>query len=103
MAGDVSKVVGGAAYGAAREYLSNLMRPVSDKVPVVGDYGDEVVLGAFSWMLMKGKIPLLKQLPISREIGKAGLYIESARVGSTFGSMIPMNRNGATAPTGKQP
>jgi hypothetical protein len=96
ISGDVSKVVGGAAYGAAREYLSNLMRPLSDRIPVVGDYGDEVVLGALSWLLMKGKLPLLKQIPISREIGKAGLYIESARVGSTFGSMIPIN--GATAP-----
>lgn len=79
-AGLTGAIIGGAVYGVGREYANNALAPLTAKIPL-GKYADNVVMGAISYFLAKGKIPLLNKIPMSREIGKAGLYIESAMLG----------------------
>ena len=86
-------VLGSAIYGGGREYASNMLQPLSSKLPF-GQYSDEVALGAVSYALMKGKVPFVNKIPLSREIGKAGLTIEAARMGAGLMSgMIPTTSN----------
>lgn len=73
-------ILGGVAYGAGRQYAANLVKPITDKVPM-GNYADNIVMGAISYFLAKGKIPFLNKIPMARDIGKAGLVIESAMIG----------------------
>jgi hypothetical protein len=54
-------------------------------VGVAGQYADEIVMGGLGYLLMKGKIPLLNKWSITRDIGKAALIIESARIGASLG------------------
>lgn len=82
-------LIGAAVYGAGREWMSNKLSPLTSKVPA-GDLADEVTLGAISYFMAKGSIPLLNKVPYSREIGRAGLTIEAARAGAYLGGrMIP--------------
>lgn len=74
-------IVGAAAYGAGREWASDKLQPVLSKIPA-GDLADEVGMGVLSYFMAKGQVPLLNKVPYSREIGRAGLTIEAARVGS---------------------
>jgi hypothetical protein len=76
----IGTIAGGAIYGIGREYANSALAPITAKVPL-GKYADNVVLGAVSYFLAKGKIPLLNKIPMSKEIGKAGLVIESAMLG----------------------
>lgn len=84
--------LGAAVYGASRAKVSNLLTPVTSKVPL-GDVADEAVMLALSYLLAKGKIPMLNKVPMLRQVGKAGFYIEAARLGeaaisgSIFGNM----------------
>ena len=73
-------VIGGVAYGVGRQYISNLIAPLTSKIPL-GQYADNVAMGLVSWALATGKIPLIKKIPMSRDIGKAGLAIEAAFAG----------------------
>lgn len=70
-----------AVYGGTRERISNYISPFTSKVPALGNYSDEVVLGVAGYLLAKGKVPYLKG-DMARNAGKAVLIIESARVGS---------------------
>lgn len=79
--GDMGIVAAGALYGAGREWMSDKLAPITSKVPA-GQYADEVVMGTIGYFLMKGKIPMLNKIPLSREFGRAALIIESARVGA---------------------
>ena len=66
--GGVGKLLmGGAIYGVAREPLSQL----SAKIPVIGNFGDEVALLAVSYLLAT------KTSGIIRQAGRAGLMIEA--------------------------
>jgi len=89
-------IVGGAAYGAARQYAAAALQPLTSKLPM-GNYADNVVMGVLSWALAKGKIPLVNKIPMTREIGKAGLYIESAFLGQELlGQVAPgVNQGGS--------
>jgi len=70
--------IGGAMiYGALREKASNALAPLTNKIPL-GNIADEVVLGVASYFLAK------KGSGLVREIGKAGLVIESARIGEAI-------------------
>jgi hypothetical protein len=81
--GDLAVVGGAAVYGAAREWLSEKLQPITQPVAgVAGGYADEVVLGIAGYLMSKGKIPLLNKVPMSRDIGRAALIIEAARIGS---------------------
>lgn len=68
-------------YGAARPYIEQTINPYTSKIPVVGNYADELVLGTAGYFLAKGKMPFLKG-KVARSAGLAILTIESARVGS---------------------
>ena len=83
-------VIGASIYGAGREFASNKLQPVFNKIPA-GDLADEVGMGILSYFIAKGKIPLINRIPYSKEIGLAGLTIESARVGAYLGAkFMPM-------------
>lgn len=77
-------------YGAARPKLEQWIQPITSKVPVAGNYVDEVVLGGFGYLLAKGKVPMLKG-KTARAAGKAMLIIEAARVGSGISQGISLN------------
>lgn len=67
-------VLPAAAYGAARQYLSNLIAPVTSMIPL-GNYADEVVLGGLGWYAAtKGK-------GIIKQVGTAMLIVEAASIG----------------------
>ena len=78
--GITGTIIGGVVYGAGRTYVSNLVAPLTSKLPL-GQYADNVAMGLVSWLLATGKIPLVNKIPMSREIGKAGLCIEAAFAG----------------------
>jgi hypothetical protein len=69
------------AYGASRPMIENWIQPVTSKIPVVGNYADEVALGTVGYLLAKGKMPFLKG-KAARSVGKAVVIIEAARIGS---------------------
>lgn len=82
-------IIGAGVYGATREFASEKLAPLTSKIPA-GQYADEVGLGVASYFLAKGKIPLLNKIPYSREIGRAGLTIEAARIGAGLSQgMLP--------------
>jgi len=87
--GAVAIVIGGAAYGAGRQYVSNKLATM---VPnFAGEWTDEVVMAGISYALARGKVPGLNKIPYSRDIGRAGLAIEAARVG---GALVGKMGNG---------
>jgi len=89
--GDFALIGGAMAYGAGREWLSDKLQPVTTQVAgVAGSYADEVVLGALGYFMMKGKIPLLNKVGMTRDIGRAMVVIEAARIGqSALSSVMP--------------
>ena len=64
-------------YGALREKVSTMLDPVTSKVPG-GSVADELVMGLASYIVAK------KTKGTLREIGRAGLVIEAARVGEAM-------------------
>jgi len=82
--------LGAMAYGAGREMISNKLEPITMKVPA-GEIADEVVMGALSYAMMKGKIPFINKYPITKEFGKAGFYIEMARIGNYLADNVKLN------------
>lgn len=61
-------------YGAARQYVSNLVAPLTAKIPL-GNIADEVVMGGINYMVAKHTGGIL------RDVAKKGLIIENARLG----------------------
>ena len=90
-------IIGGMAYGAVREKISRLAAPVASKIPA-GQYADEATLGIFSYLLAKGKIPILNGIKQTRDIGKAGLTIESYRLGEDAIAPRIFNKMGGGTP-----
>ncbi len=78
--GVMNTVIGAMLYGAVRERASNMLSPVTANIPA-GEIADEVVMLGVSWALAKGKVPFVNKIDISKKIGKAGVVIESARIG----------------------
>ena len=85
---DLTKMMlGGAIYGGVRQKVSNLLMPVTSKVPF-GNISDELVLGVIHYYgAKKVKNPLLKS------VFRAGLIIESARVGEAVADGSIMGNN----------
>jgi hypothetical protein len=81
LGGEMGIIIGGAAYGAGRQYVAKAIEPLTSKIPL-GNYADNIGMGLLSYFVAKGKIPLINKIPMSKEIGRAGLYIESAMLGS---------------------
>lgn len=98
--GDLGMIAGGMAYGAVREKFSALVAPITSKVPL-GYTADNIVLGGISYLVAKGKIPILNKVKFLRDIGKAGLIIESAFVGQDLmRGTVATNNSAATTGRG---
>jgi hypothetical protein len=98
MGGDITLIGGAMAYGAGREWLSNKLAPVTNQVAgVAGQYADEVVLGAIGYLAMKGKIPVINKWGVTKDIGRAMVVIEAARIGQgALGMMVPATSTSGT-------
>ena len=70
-------IVPSMVYGGLREKASNLLSPISSKIPF-GSIADEITMGFASYMLAKKGKGMLKK------VGIAGLTIESARLGEAI-------------------
>lgn len=97
---DLITMAGAMGYGAVREKVSNMLEPLTQKVPA-GDVSDEVAMGALSYLMMKGKIPVISKYPVMKAIGRAGFIIESARAGQYLANNVGLsmkNTGSAGAP-----
>jgi len=84
------------AYGAARSYVSQLIAPLTSKIPLIGNLSDEVGMGFVDWMIAKNTRGFIS------EVAKKGLVIENARVGEgivggIFGGSSPSMNGGLAA------
>jgi len=61
-------------YGAARGYTSNLLAPITAKIPL-GSIADEVVMLGANYLIAKNMSGMIK------DIAMKGLIIENARLG----------------------
>jgi hypothetical protein len=62
------------AYGAGRQYLSNIAQPLTSKIPL-GNYADEILFGVGGYFLAKKGRGMLKN------VGMAMLTVEAASIG----------------------
>lgn len=90
-------IVGGLTYGTVREQISKLLAPLASKLPA-GQYTDEFALGLTAYLAAKGKIPLVNNIKQTRDIGKAGLTIESYRLGEDAIAPRIFNKMGTGIP-----
>ena len=63
------------AYGAVRGMLSNLLVPITSKIPL-GNMADEIGVGLFNYFVAKNSSGMI------RNIATKGLIIENAMLGS---------------------
>jgi hypothetical protein len=68
-------IVGGAAYGATREKLSNILSPITARIPL-GNVADEVVLGTAAYFVAKKS-----NNKMVKDYARAALTVEAARLG----------------------
>lgn len=80
-------------YGAGRQKIEEYIAPYTSKMPIAGNYTDEVVLGTLGYFMAKGKIPFFKG-KLARSAGTAIVTIEAARIGSGIVSGISVSNNG---------
>jgi len=67
----------GFGYGLVREYASDKLAPLTNKIPL-GNVSDEVgMLG----ILYAARKWLFKKKSIFRDVAKGGMYVEAARIG----------------------
>lgn len=64
-------------YGAARGYMSNLLLPLTSKIPL-GGIADEVGIGLVDWLVAKNMGGMVKSVAMK------GLVIENARLGEAI-------------------
>ena len=72
------------AYGAARQYLANLISPVTSMIPL-GTFADEIGMGLVDWMVAKNVKGFVG------EIARKGLVIENSRVGEQLVGSLGMS------------
>jgi len=72
----MAQVLSAGIYGALRGRASQMLSPITSRVPM-GQYADEAVMGTLSYFMAKGKLGAQ-----FKKVGMAGLHIESAMVGS---------------------
>lgn len=95
----MGSVIGGMSYGALRSYGSEMAKPITDKMGFLGVYADNVVMATISYALATGKIPFINNIKVSRDIGKAGLVIESAFAGVDLKNQVMGTGNSVTTGT----
>jgi len=83
--------VAAAAYGAMRPKIESWVQPVTSKLPIGGEYVDELALGTLGYFAAKGKLGSNKYI---KAAGKAMFMIEAARIGAGVGAQA-MNSNGS--------
>lgn len=96
----MATILGSMIYGGGRAWASDKLAPVTARIPA-GQYADEVVMGGLGYLMMKGKIPYVKKLPMAKEIGRAALIVEAARAGDGLRQGLPMMNTPAKAPANK--
>lgn len=76
-------LVSAGIYGALREKISRMLAPITGTIPL-GTVADEVALFALSWFVGRQIKPL-------KEVAKAGMFIEAARIGEAVitGTIFP--------------
>ena len=77
---DLASMLGSMAYGAVRSKVSTAVQPITANVPL-GNISDEVVMLGLSFAAKKfigNKVPFIK------EVAKAGMAIEAARIGEAI-------------------
>jgi hypothetical protein len=89
MLGGAMPLVYAAGYGAARGYASNLLMPITNKLGMLGQYADNVVMLGALWGL--GKV-----MPSAKPIAKTGMLIEAAMIG---GELVGNIGNGTSTST----
>lgn len=67
----------GFGYGLVREYASDKLTPLTNKIPL-GNISDEVAMIGILYGLRKW---VMKKKGLLRDVAKGGLYVESARIG----------------------
>lgn len=84
--GTFGQILAGALYGGLRTKFEPQMNNLAGKIPILKNvplhYRDNAAFGLASYLLAKGHIPFIKKFPIARQIGKTGLMIEAALLGS---------------------
>ena len=80
MGGLIPTVLGAGVYGAFRQKISDMLTPVTSKVPL-GNIADEVVLGATAVLLKKF---IGRKMPILNPVFQGAIVIESARIGEAI-------------------
>ena len=73
----LSMILPAMGYGAVRGKVSQLIQPVTSKIPF-GNLADEIGMGVLSYYAAKKGKGMVKKL------GQAGLIIESAQAGQTL-------------------
>ena len=86
-----------ALYGAGRGALSNLIAPLTSKIPL-GNYTDEAVFGVAGFLMAKKGRGLIKQL------GTSMLVVEAASIGNQVagGALGGSSSGASTSYTGWQ-
>jgi hypothetical protein len=64
-------------YGAARQFVANLIRPVTNMIPA-GQYAEPVALGLVDWFVAKNTSGFIS------DAAKKGLVVENAMIGSNL-------------------
>jgi hypothetical protein len=82
-------VIPAMAYGAGRNYLSNMLAPLTAKIPL-GNYSDEAVFGILGYLAAK------KGKGIIKDVGVAVLTVESASLGSQLIGSVTNNNSSST-------
>ncbi len=70
-------LIGAGAYGALRQRVSDQLAPITANIPA-GNIADEVGMLGVNWIV--GRF-IGRRVPILRQITKAGMIIEAARIG----------------------
>lgn len=77
-------------YGAVRAPISQWVQKTVP-LPIVGDIGDELAMGAINWLVAKN------MSGFARNVALKGLVIENARVGEALSSgMLAKASNGSS-------
>ena len=96
VSGVMGTLLGAAVYGGLRARLSNMVSPLTAKIPL-GNIADEVAMlgvGYGAKKLVGHKVPLVKQ------IANAGMLIEAARIGEATATGQLGITNGASTSSG---
>lgn len=92
----IGTLMGAMLYGGLRAPINNFAQ---SKIPnVSGELADEIIMGALSYATANGMIPIVKNFKMSRDIGKAGLAVEGARVGEYLADKF-MNKTTSSTST----